>query len=147
MIRLARKEDAPEILAMIQELADFERESDAPALSVSDLIRDGFSDQALFHVLLAEEHDRIKGMAFIYERYSTWKGKSLYLEDLIVKKEFRGQGIGSRLMDAVIDKAREGGYTRLEWQVLDWNEGAIEFYKKLGVELDSSWINCRMTME
>ncbi len=147
ILRRAAADDACRILELIQELADFEKEPDAPSLSKEQLILDGFSESPRFEVTLAEVGSEVVGMSLVYERYSTWMGRSLYLEDLIVSESHRGIGIGKALMEAAIKKAREGDYSRLEWQVLDWNTSAIDFYKQLGAELDESWINCRIAFE
>jgi GNAT superfamily N-acetyltransferase len=140
-IRKGRKEDMPAVLSLIQELAAFEKEPDAVVVTVADLERDGFCDTPLFHTFIAEENDQIVGMALYYYRYSTWKGKRLYLEDLIVSETMRGRGLGEKLLDATIEKARETACTGLMWQVLDWNEPAINFYKKFDARFDEGWVN------
>ena len=143
-VRAAEPADAESMLTLIKELAVYERAGDEVIISSEDLIRDGFSDRPAFHAVLAARSGEIVGMALLYERYSTWKGRTLYLEDLIVTEAARGQGIGKALLRECISMAENGGYKRLEWQVLDWNKPAIEFYRKMKVELDETWINCRM---
>ncbi len=136
--------DAESMLTLIKELAEYERSGDEVAIGSEDLIRDGFSERPAFQAVLAERRTEVLGMALLYERYSTWKGRTLYLEDLIVTESARGQGIGEALLKECISMAEKGNYKRLEWQVLDWNKPAIEFYRKMKVELDETWINCRM---
>ncbi len=143
-LRPAETEDAERMLALIQELAVYEKAGDEVAISAKELAHDGFTEQPSFRAILAEREEEVIGMALLYERYSTWKGKTLYLEDLIVTESARGQGIGEALLKACVSMAEEGQYKRLEWQVLDWNSPAIDFYRKMEVEMDSSWINCRM---
>ena len=143
-IRSAKRDDVESMMALILELAIYEKAGDEVALTTLELQRDGFDDSPAFRCIVAERDSSILGLALLYERYSTWKGSTLYLEDLIVTESARGQGIGKALLYECIAMTKRGGYKRLEWQVLDWNEPAIEFYKKMGVELDSAWINCRM---
>ena len=143
-VRNARAEDAGRMIELIQELADYEKSGSEVSLVESDIIADGFCDSPAFKAILAIQNNNTVGMALLYDRYSTWKGRTLYLEDLIVTHDSRGQGIGQRLLQECIGIAKTGGYKRLEWQVLDWNKPAIEFYQKMDVEMDGSWINCRM---
>ncbi len=146
-LRKAKKEDLPEILSLIRELAKYERAPQEVTVTLDDLERDGFGEHPIFEVILAEEKEQVLGMAFYFYSYSTWKGKCIYLEDIIVREAFRGKGIGKILFDAVVEKAKEVGAKRLQWQVLDWNEPAINFYKKYNALLDSTWISCRLTAE
>jgi GNAT superfamily N-acetyltransferase len=132
------------MLDLIKELAVYERAGDEVVITPQDLIRDGFTERPAFRAILAEQKDEIIGMALLYERYSTWKGRTLYLEDLIVTESARGRGIGEALLKECVSIAEKGDYKRLEWQVLDWNKPAIDFYRKMKVELDETWINCRM---
>jgi len=144
-LRAAVPEDAEAICRLIQELADYERASSQALLGPEDILRDGFGERPAFSCQVAERESQVIGMAIYYERYSTWTGRSLYLEDLIVTESERGQGAGKMLLQYLIEIGKAGPYKRLEWQVLDWNEPAISFYRSLGAELDSTWINCRMT--
>ena len=144
LIRKAIKADLPEILNMIYELAEFERAKDEVSISLSELEEDGFGSNPIFEVLLAVEKESIMGMAFYFYSYSTWKGKCIYLEDIIIKNEYRSQGLGTQLFEAVIEKAKEMGVRRMQWQVLDWNEKAIDFYKKFDAQIDNSWLNGRL---
>ena len=138
-IRNARKEDMTQVLQLIKELAVFEREPDAVEISVEELQRDGFGPQPAFHCFVAEIDEKIAGMALVYPRYSTWKGKAIHLEDLIVSENMRGGGIGSELFTAVIKYSYKKGVKRIEWNVLDWNEPAITFYEKNGATVLREW--------
>ena len=143
-IRKGVKEDLPVVLELIQELADFEKEPDQVATTVESMQRDGFGDQPLYGFYVAESAGAIIGMALFYYRYSTWKGKRLYLEDLIVTDKARGTGAGKLLFDQTIAHGKENQCTGMMWQVLDWNESAIDFYKRNHAETDGSWLNCHL---
>jgi GNAT superfamily N-acetyltransferase len=145
--RIATKQDIPDILNLIQVLATYERAPHEVTITPSELEEDGFGNRPLFEVILAELNGKITGMAFYFISYSTWKGRCLFLEDIIVKPEHRKKGIGSILFNKVIEKAREIGAKRLQWQVLEWNEPAIEFYKKYNANIDPEWLNCKLTEE
>ncbi len=144
-LRKAEIEDVPEIVNMIKELAHYERAPHEVTITAEDLEKDGFGDNPVFEVILALCDGLPAGMAFYYYSYSTWKGKCLYLEDIIVKEQYRGNKIGKALFEAVIGKAKETKAKRMHWQVLDWNEPAINFYKKYDVVLDNTWINGKLT--
>jgi ribosomal protein S18 acetylase RimI-like enzyme len=146
-IRKAQKEDMGAVHPLIMELAVYEREPNAVIISVDDLIRHGFSEQR-FHCFVAE-HEKlgICGMALYYSRYSTWKGPTLHLEDLYVKPEFRRSGLGKELFDKVVDEASEQNAGRMEWTVLEWNEPALNFYKKYNATLDPEWHLGTLTRE
>ena len=146
-IRFARKEDMKSIHDLITELAVFEKEPDAINISASDLERDGFSENPMFQVFLAEEEGKIIGMALFYERYSTWKGKAIHLEDLIVTQSKRGLGVGKALYTKLMEYAKEHNYKRVAWEVLDWNQGAIDFYKHTGAHVFDEWRVVHMTEE
>jgi len=126
---------------LITELAIFEKAADQVTNTVEQLTADGFGEHPLFETILAEDDGIIVGMSLYYFRYSTWRGKRLYLEDLIVKEAHRGKGTGRLLFEATIDKAKEQSCTGMMWQVLDWNEPAIEFYKNYASDIDGEWIN------
>lgn len=143
-IRLGTREDVPGALALIKELAEFERAPDQVLLTESQMLKDGFGDRPLFQFLVAVVDQQIVGLSLFYHRYSTWKGKGLYLEDLVVTKSFRGQGIGEKLLLATVKIAQQQHCTGLYWQVLDWNTPAIDFYKRWGAVLNSEWINCKL---
>lgn len=141
-IRKGQKEDMKGVLALIQELAVFEKEPDAVLITVDDLVRDGFGDNPLFQVFVAEaENDpnEIVGIALYYYRYSTWKGKTIHLEDLVVKESMRGTGLGYALYTEIIKQGKKDKVRRIEWNVLDWNTPAIEFYKKSGANILEDW--------
>ena len=138
-IRKGRKEDIPAMLDLIRELAIFEKEPDAVVVTVADLERDGFGDNPLFYTFVAEVNHQIVAMALYYYRYSTWKGKTIHLEDLIVNEKMRGSGLGSALYAEIITQGRKDGVRRIEWNVLDWNTPAIDFYKKSGAKLLEDW--------
>lgn len=144
-LRPAKQEDMPEVLALIKELALYERAPGEVTITLEDLIADGFGERPLYEIILAAVDDEIAGMAFFFISYSTWKGKCIYLEDIIVKEKYRGRHIGKALFDAVIVKSGEFGANRLQWQVLNWNEPAIRFYKKYNAGLDETWINGKLT--
>ena len=143
-IRRATREDLPAILDLIKELAEYERAAREVTVTLTELETDGFGPNPLYEAIVAESEPGIVGMAFYYNCYSTWKGKCLYLEDIIVKKDLRQQGIGKQLFDEVVRKARDMGAKRLQWQVLDWNTPAIEFYKKYNAEISTEWLNGRL---
>lgn len=138
-IRKAIAQDMPAVLELITELAIFEREPDAVKITVDDLLRDGFSDTPLFQCLVAEKDNGIIGIALYYYRYSTWKGKTIHLEDLIVKESERGSGAGLALYSEIITQGKRDKVRRIEWNVLDWNTPAIEFYEKTGAKILDDW--------
>ena len=139
LIRKAEINDMVSVLGLIRELAEFEREPKSVSINVDDLINDGFCDNPKFRCLVAEKNKKVVGMALFYGRYSTWKGKTLHLEDLIVKQKNRGQGIGKQLYKKFIEIAQEEGVRRAEWVALDWNINAIKFYKNSGAKVLSDW--------
>ncbi len=143
-IREGKIEDMPAVLNLIKELAHFEKEPEAVVVTVADLETDGFGNSLLFKTFVAELDNEIVGMAFFYPRYSTWKGPTIHLEDLIVKKNKRGLNIGSALYKKVIEYGYNLGVKRIEWVVLDWNTPAIEFYKKTGGHILEDWKTVQM---
>ena len=138
-IRKGRKEDMPAVLDLIRELATFEKEPDAVVVTVADLERDGFQENPLFHTFVAEVEGQIVGMALYYYRYSTWIGKTIHLEDLIVKEKMRGSGIGFALYSKIIEQGKKDNVRRIEWAVLEWNTPAINFYQKSGANVLEDW--------
>lgn len=128
-----------EVLLLIKELALFEREPEAVEITVEDLQRDGFGNEKLFTCFVAEVEGEIQGMALLYFRYSTWKGKTVHLEDLIVRKDFRGKGLGAALYKKTMEFAQKNGVKRVEWAVLDWNKEAIRFYENTGAHILKNW--------
>ena len=146
-LRRATKNDLPQVLALVKELALYEKAPEEVTITLQDLEMDGFGDQPLYWIILAEDEHQIVGMSFYYIRYSTWKGKCLYLEDLVVKEEYRGNRIGELLFEATIKAEKEMEAKLMTWQVLDWNEPAIHFYKKFNAELDGEWINGKLRFD
>jgi len=133
-----------QVLSLIKELAVFEKEPDAVVVTEKQLQKDGFGKKLLFKTFVAEMDGEIVGMALIYPRYSTWKGPTLHLEDLIVKKDKRGLGIGKALYTKVLKYAYKKKVKRVEWVVLDWNTSAIDFYKKSGAKILPDWCTAQM---
>jgi len=146
-IRKGKPEDMPAVLELIQELAAFEKEPDAVLVTVADLIRDGFGPVPLFYVFVAEVKSKIVGIALYYYRFSTWKGKTIHLEDLIVKDEMRGTGLGYALYSEIMKQGKKDKVRRIEWNVLDWNYPAIEFYEKSGAKVLKEWHVAQMDEE
>jgi GNAT superfamily N-acetyltransferase len=146
-LRKAKESDLAKVLELIKELAIYEKAPNEVTVTIEDLKRDGFGKNPVFEIILAENNNDILGMAFYFYSYSTWKGKCIYLEDIIVKEAFRGRKIGKLLFEAVIMKCKEVGAKRMQWQVLDWNTPAIDFYKKYNASLDQTWVNGRLTEE
>jgi len=144
IIRPGTKEDIAAVHALIVELAVFEREPDAVSNTIEMMLEDGFGDHPVYGFLVAEVDGHILGTSIYYYRYSTWKGKRLYLEDLIVTEKSRGMGLGKLLFEETVRIAREQRCTGMMWQVLDWNTPAIEFYKKYNARFDAGWINCHL---
>lgn len=138
-IRKGTAADMPAVLRLIKELATFEKEPNAVVLTVEDLIRDGFSNTPSFYTFVAEENTEIIGIALYYYRYSTWKGRTIHLEDLIVTEAKRGTGTGKALYEAVIHEGYNQHVRRIEWAVLDWNKNAIVFYEKSGAVVLEDW--------
>lgn len=143
-IRPAQKEDLPQILDLIKELAAFEKEPDAVEVDLNTLEEEGFGENPLFSCFVAEVENKIEGMALIYFRFSTWKGRTVHLEDLIVREHMRGTGLGSALYKKVIEFAVEKGVKRTEWVVLDWNKPAVEFYQRSGATVFDNWNTVQM---
>jgi GNAT superfamily N-acetyltransferase len=143
-IRKAEKKDTKEILRLVMELAKYENAVGEVTNTEKGIEEEGFGENPAFECFLAENNDTVVGMALYYYRYSTWKGRRLYLEDLIVTESFRGKGVGKLLFEALIFKAKNENCTGMMWQVLDWNESAIDFYKKYGTRFDEGWLNCHL---
>jgi GNAT superfamily N-acetyltransferase len=146
-IRKGVKKDAVSILKLIHELAVFENEPEAVEITVEDLEKDGFGEHPLFQVLVAEQDEEIVGMALYYNRYSTWKGKTIHLEDLIVKSSMRGKNIGGALYESVLKQGYEEKVRRVEWVVLDWNTPARDFYINSGAKILHGWETVQMDSE
>ena len=147
-IRKGTKQDLPRLRELIVELAVFEKEPDAVEVTIEELENDGFGTDSIYSFFVAEENGIVQGIALHYFKYSTWKGKCLFLEDIVVNQEYRGKGIGKLLFDEVVKVAAKNNCKRLEWQVLEWNTPAIEFYKnKYKADLDKEWLNGRLVGE
>jgi len=143
-IRPGTKNDMTAVMLLINELAIYEKEPDAVNIDASQLVAHGFGKEVLFHTYVAEVDDKIVGVALFYNRFSTWDGPSLHLEDLIVTEKFRGKGIGKALYDKVLEYGLNNGKKRVEWVVLDWNEPAVNFYKSTGATMFEDWNLCQM---
>ena len=141
-IRIGKKEDLPRILELIRELAEYENAPKQVTITLGMLEEDGFGPDPIYGFFVAENSTGIIGMSLFYYRYSTWKGKTLFLEDIIVTLDERGKGVGQALFERTIKKAGEENCHRMSWQVLDWNEPAIKFYKKYESYFDDVWVNC-----
>lgn len=141
-IRKAVRKDCVRMMELIQELAIYEKAPDEVTVSLKHFEESGFGANPVWWAFVAEAQGVVVGMALYYVRYSTWKGQRMYLEDILVTEDMRGQKIGSLLMDALIVEAKEKGFNGMNWQVLDWNEPAINFYKKYNANFDPEWVNC-----
>ncbi|HTD93474.1 MAG TPA: GNAT family N-acetyltransferase [Chitinophagaceae bacterium] len=142
IVRRAVKEDCPRLMELVAELAEYERAPQEVTVSLDHFIENGFGVAPVWWAFVAEVDGIVHGFALYYLRYSTWKGQALYLEDLIVTNESRGKGLGKLLFDQLISEVKERGLKRMVWQVLDWNEPAINFYNKYNAKIDAGWLNC-----
>jgi GNAT superfamily N-acetyltransferase len=141
-IRKAVRKDCVRMMELIQELATYEKAPDEVTVKLDHFEESGFGPNPVWWAFVAEAQGVVVGMALYYVRYSTWKGQRMYLEDILVTEDMRGQKIGSLLMDALIVEAKANGFNGVNWQVLDWNEPAINFYKKYNANFDPEWVNC-----
>ena len=146
-IREGLKEDLPKVLELINELADYEKSLEEVTITLDDLENDGFGNTPSYYFIVAIHDNLIIGMSFYWIRYSTWKGKFLFLEDFIVREEYRNQGIGSLLFDATINVCKKEDLNGMIWQVLDWNAPAIEFYKKYNATISTDWYNGKLSKQ
>lgn len=137
--RKALKEDMQDVLTLIHELALFEKEPEAVEVTVADLQKDGFGASPQFTCWVAEVENEVVGMALVYFRYSTWKGKTVHLEDLVVQENMRGKGVGEALYTEVMKYGVSEGVKRVQWEVIAWNEGAIKFYERSGAKVLRDW--------
>lgn len=143
-VRLATEKDVGAMLELINELAEYEKEPDAVQITENDLLEHGFGSHPMFKTFMAEAEGEILGMALFYDRFSTWAGRSLHLEDLIVRERHRKKGIGKNLFTKFFEYAYENGYNRAEWVVLDWNTPAVNFYKDAGATVYDEWQICQI---
>lgn len=139
IIRKATKADMPQTLNLINELAVFEKEPNAVEVTVTDLETYGFGVHPTFQCFVAEINKKVEGIALVYNRFSTWKGNVLHLEDLIVSQHMRGSGLGTALLDEVVKYGADLGVKRISWEVLDWNKSAIDFYENKGADVKRDW--------
>ncbi len=146
IIRKATAEDCPRLLELIKELADYEKAPQEVTVTLKHFIDSGFGHNPVWWAFAAEVDGLVQGFALYYIRYSTWKGQRMYLEDILVTNEMRGKGLGKLLFDALIAEAKEKNFSGIVWQVLDWNEPAINFYKKYNASFDGEWVNCSINL-
>ena len=147
IIRTAVKADCSRLLELIKELAVYEKAPDEVTVSLAEFEDAGFGDNPVWKAFVAEENGIIQGFGLYYIRYSTWKGCRMYLEDLLVTEKMRGKGLGKMIFDRLIEEAKEKNFKGMTWQVLDWNDPAINFYEKYNAEFDSGWINVSLSKE
>ncbi len=144
-IRNAVKEDCNRMMELVTELAVYEKAPDEVTVTYEHFVESGFGKNPVWWAFVAELDGKVEGFALYYIRYSTWKGQRLYLEDLLVTEKLRGKGLGKLLFDRLIEECNQKKYSGMAWQVLDWNEPAINFYKKCeGVNIDGGWLNCNL---
>lgn len=144
-IRKGTKTDISFALNLVKELANYEKAPNEVEVTIEEMTEWGFGSDKQFDFFVATDNSVIVGLALYYYKYSTWKGKCLFLEDIIVTESQRGKGLGKLLFDKVVQVSKEQKVRRMEWQVLDWNTPAIEFYKKYDANLDGEWVNCKLT--
>ena len=146
IIRKANRGDCPRILALIIELAEYEKAPNEVTVSLEHFEESGFGNNPVWWAFVAELDGVVQGFALYYIRYSTWKGQRMYLEDLLVTEALRGKGMGMQLFTQLVEEAKEKKLHGIVWQVLDWNEPAINFYKKLNASFDAEWVNCSIAV-
>ncbi len=142
VIRRAEKEDCVQLLNLVRELAVFEKAPEEVTVTLQHFMESGFGEKPVWWAFVAEENNIVIGFAMYYIRFSTWKGQRMYLEDFVVTEAARGKGIGKLLFDRIIEEAQEKNFCGIVWQVLDWNDSAINFYKKYNTKFDGEWLNC-----
>lgn len=145
-IRKATQEDCARMMDLVRELAVFEKAPDEVTVTLDHFIETGFGPHPVWWAWVAEAEGKLVGLALYYIRYSTWKGTRMYLEDIIVTESWRGKGIGKMLFDQLIEDAKEKQFSGMVWQVLEWNEPAINFYKKYGAKFDAEWSNASIDL-
>lgn len=144
-IRKGSEKDIEPALGLVKELAVYEKAPDEVEVTVEEMTKWGFGKDKVFNFFVATENKKVVGLALYYYKYSTWKGKCLFLEDIIVTETMRGKGIGKLLFDEIVRVSKKNKVRRLEWQVLEWNDPAINFYKKYNSVFDGEWFNCKLT--
>ena len=144
-IRRATIKDCPSMLGLINELAVYEKAPNEVTVTLSHFEQSGFGENPVWWAFVAEVSGVVVGMALYYVRYSTWKGQRMYLEDILITEEMRGKKIGGMLFDTLIQEAKDKKFVGMNWQVLDWNEPAINFYKKYNASFDPEWLNCAIS--
>ncbi|HEX7691211.1 MAG TPA: GNAT family N-acetyltransferase [Sediminibacterium sp.] len=144
IIRKAEKKDCARLLELVKELAEYERAPDAVTVTPEHFTESGFGEKPVWWAFVAEVDGTVQGFAMYYIRFSTWKGQRMYLEDLLVTEAMRGNRIGKMLFDRLIEECKEKGFSAMVWQVLDWNEPAINFYKKYDTVFEPEWVNCSL---
>lgn len=146
-IRVAEERDCKRLMELINELAMYEKAPQEVTVTLPEFIAAGFGSKKVWDAFVAEVDGKIIGFALYYTRYSTWKGCRLYLEDFIVTEKFRGKGVGKQLFEKVIQQAKDADYSGMVWQVLDWNEPALNFYNKYNADIESGWLNASFSKE
>jgi GNAT superfamily N-acetyltransferase len=146
-LRFAQKEDCPRLMELIHELADYEKMPEEVTVTPSEFLEAGFGENPVWKAFVVENDEQIQGFALYYTRYSTWKGCRLYLEDFIVTEKQRGKGLGKLLFERVMQEAKDKNYNGMNWQVLDWNEPAINFYNKYTAQIESGWLNASFSKD
>ena len=147
-VRVGIKSDLPAVLELIKELAEYEKAPEEVFNTLEDLEENGFGEKPLFEFFIAEnEHEEVQGMALYCITHSTWKGKIIYLDDLVVRQQYRRDGVGLALIESLYKRAIDLNVNQIRWHVLDWNIPAIKFYEKIGLELDPEWITCKFSKE
>ena len=145
-IRRAVKADCPRLLELVKELAVYEKAPQEVTATLEHLEESGFGPRPVWWAFVVEENNVVQGFALYYIRYSTWKGQRMYLEDILITESKRGKGYGKLLFDRLIEEAKEKKFSGITWQVLDWNEPAINFYKKYNASFDAGWVNCSLSL-
>jgi GNAT superfamily N-acetyltransferase len=145
-IRRAAKADCPRLLELIKELALYEKAPEQVTVTLEHFAESGFGPNPVWWAFVAEAEGEVKGFALYYIRYSTWKGQRMYLEDILVTESFRGKGLGKLLFERLIEEAKEKKLNGIVWQVLEWNEPAINFYKKFDADFGFEWVNCSLAV-
>ena len=146
IIRRAVSEDCPRLLELVNELAVYEKAPEEVTVTLEHFTESGFGPNPVWWAFVAEAEGEVKGFALYYIRYSTWKGQRMYLEDILVTESYRGKGLGKLLFDRLIEEAKEKKLSGIVWQVLEWNEPAINFYKKYNANFDPEWVNCSIAV-